>query len=137
MPAAPGAFRRIAAVPPDEACCLELWTPGRTVGAGEDRRFTDGRWHPCGGEVLFVNKAGRKLCNDCVVWAEKASRGIPGGALRRADSLGLVPISAMVPAVFRDKARQVAKEQGVSLADLIRASVVETIRRHAHPHTHV
>ena len=122
-----GACRRVAAVPPDDACCLELWAPAVRRADGE---YGDGRWHPCGGEVLFVNKAGRKLCNDCVVWAERASRGIPGGALRRADQLGLVPISAMVPVVFRDRANEVAKEQGVALADLIRASVAETIRRH-------
>jgi hypothetical protein len=126
------AFRRIAAVPPDDACCLELWTPTERLADG---KWRNGRWRPCGGEVLFVNKADRKLCNECVVWAERASRGIPGGALRRADQEGLVPITAAVPVAFRERANAVAKEQGVTLADLIRASVAETIRRHTHSTT--
>lgn len=109
---------------------MEIWTPGSWAESGVETAWSEGGWAPCGEAVLFINKAGRRLCDGCVRWAEQSVRGIPGGALRRADQPPMVRLAAPVPRAFFDRAAAVAAARGVSVPDLIRAAVAEEIRRH-------
>jgi hypothetical protein len=95
-----------------------------------DANWVGGTWRRCKGAVVFANKAGRRLCDDCVRWAEREGRAVPGGALRRADQPPDAVLKTPVPKTFHARAARAAAEQQIPLSQFVRAAVVQAVHRH-------